>query len=808
MNKETRFTELVLRGFGRYRDETSFSFAEGTNVFRADNEVGKSTMAAGLCAVIFGLPSTSDVRAFGTERYRNWEEPSDFSGEVAIVDASHEYRIVRNFISHRVRVKMRDGEQWREIVRGTHNPRANKPNVNYHDFLHRLIGMDNGDLFRQTYFIEQPLPPQGSLSIELRQLLSGGGHFERVRERLQQELKSLTKYPNLLFNEIHPGRKDQLLEEKEAEIASLRAQYDSSMSKIAELQSVTDTLAALRSELTAKQRELDTARSKRLVIEHLLELEETMKSATEERRRLKLATEQVAELESAMLGVKAELESNSALQSAKSAMLIEARRISGDQEAFPDDDSVKDRLYDELHRADAAEMRLERRLEDGLHSAASVEELLGSPEALPDGATELLKSLAELRSNAAGPALDSGALFSGMAIGLLIYWFGGSDLPGGVALFLAGSLFVSVILSLYMPRAVLRRAAKRKVKEISRVIPASAALKALELSELVTLLSELEAEPIVVREETLHAARESAQRARACWVAWQKTTDEWRRLLGEERDLIQRAEASSIALREVVRAHGVASSADLRKDLARADDDYFFARRALAEYRARNAKHSAHLHEGSLDESRAVLSDCTQEIMCHQEDIVHLTDQIRHLTFQQSRLEGSQLVSLAFAEEHMLRLVAERDNLRREAQALGIALAELSLAVREFQNRYREEITVRVSEHYRAMTGGTRSVHMTDSFELKVREHNGRDVDLAQLSRGAEDQLYLAARLAIADFLSSGRRFPLILDDPFLTSDDERLIAIRAALTASARQVILLTHSPRFASWGKNIDIS
>ena len=53
----------------------------------------------------------------------------------------------------------------------------------------------------------------------------------------------------------------------------------------------------------------------------------------------------------------------------------------------------------------------------------------------------------------------------------------------------------------------------------------------------------------------------------------------------------------------------------------------------------------------------------------------------------------------------------------------------------------------------------------------------------AQLSAGARDQLYLAVRLAISEFLSRGTEpLPLLLDDVFATSDDQRLRAGMRAL--------------------------
>ncbi|NLG69521.1 MAG: hypothetical protein GX496_08180 [Firmicutes bacterium] len=76
----------------------------------------------------------------------------------------------------------------------------------------------------------------------------------------------------------------------------------------------------------------------------------------------------------------------------------------------------------------------------------------------------------------------------------------------------------------------------------------------------------------------------------------------------------------------------------------------------------------------------------------------------------------------------------------------------------------------------------------------------------AQLSKGAQDQLYLSLRLAIADLMASDLRLPFIFDDPFLNCDDERLRRIREtldAIAAGGRQVLLFSHRPDFTTWGE-----
>ena len=92
-----KFERVRLTGFGPYRETTEFIFAEGLNVFVAPNETGKSTLVAGVTALLFGLPQTTDPTVFGQARYRNWDHPLGFEGELLWQVDGESYRLRRNF---------------------------------------------------------------------------------------------------------------------------------------------------------------------------------------------------------------------------------------------------------------------------------------------------------------------------------------------------------------------------------------------------------------------------------------------------------------------------------------------------------------------------------------------------------------------------------------------------------------------------------------------------------------------------------------------------------------------------------------
>ena len=114
--------------------------------------------------------------------------------------------------------------------------------------------------------------------------------------------------------------------------------------------------------------------------------------------------------------------------------------------------------------------------------------------------------------------------------------------------------------------------------------------------------------------------------------------------------------------------------------------------------------------------------------------------------------------------------------------------------------RYLEQRMVR---DIAAVTDGRyRRVRVDDkTLDIEVFAPERDDwVPVAALSQGTLDVVYLAARLGLVRLVTGDRRPPLVLDDPFVTLDDERA---RRALELLRRvaddfQVIYLTTSSRY----------
>ncbi|MBI1797538.1 MAG: AAA family ATPase [Candidatus Eisenbacteria bacterium] len=146
---------------------------------------------------------------------------------------------------------------------------------------------------------------------------------------------------------------------------------------------------------------------------------------------------------------------------------------------------------------------------------------------------------------------------------------------------------------------------------------------------------------------------------------------------------------------------------------------------------------------------------------------------------------------------------------RRFKAAADLAKETIASVATETHRRWADYLNQRVTQLLGAFGARVEQLRFGDDLDFSVKLWNGQQVargraDL-QLSAGAKDQLYLAVRLAIAEFLSRGQSpLPLLLDDPFATSDDERARAGMKLLIehfAPLHQIIVLTcHRRRYAA--------
>jgi DNA repair exonuclease SbcCD ATPase subunit len=167
---------------------------------------------------------------------------------------------------------------------------------------------------------------------------------------------------------------------------------------------------------------------------------------------------------------------------------------------------------------------------------------------------------------------------------------------------------------------------------------------------------------------------------------------------------------------------------------------------------------------------------------------------------EQNAVEAEEVAGHA---ERAVSSAEQLDLLQRRARVYEAALKALDTAERatlRSATRYLERRMVTDLE--RVTAGRYRRVQVDDQdLSLKVyAPERGDWVDVSTLSQGTLDTVYLAARIGLVRLVTGDRRPPLVLDDPFVTLDDERAKrALELLRDVSADfQVIYLTTSNRY----------
>ena len=207
-----------------------------------------------------------------------------------------------------------------------------------------------------------------------------------------------------------------------------------------------------------------------------------------------------------------------------------------------------------------------------------------------------------------------------------------------------------------------------------------------------------------------------------------------------------------------------------------------------------------------IDKYMQLLDD---QIQVLEKEVSILQDSVNQCKYELEIIERENPLNIAQAELELKRMEERQKDINLQADALAEAFIELESAIRDFHTSHRDRLEGATMKYFRKITGvANRTVKINDSFQISL-DVEGRPCDVAQLSKGAQDQLYIALRLAIADLLSADINLPLIFDDPFVTCDEGRLDNIGASLSriADEFQIFILSHNKRISHWGNPVVI-
>lgn len=145
-------------------------------------------------------------------------------------------------------------------------------------------------------------------------------------------------------------------------------------------------------------------------------------------------------------------------------------------------------------------------------------------------------------------------------------------------------------------------------------------------------------------------------------------------------------------------------------------------------------------------------------------------------------------------------LEEQRSALRQLAgqYAVTALAAELIGRTRRiYEQEKQPQVLQLASAYFAKLTQGEyRRIVMTLGHKELKAEHEALGLlDSGLLSRGTQEQLYLAVRLALAETMSRQIRLPLMLDDLFVNFDEGRLSAALALIgeLSATRQIVMMT---------------
>ena len=143
------------------------------------------------------------------------------------------------------------------------------------------------------------------------------------------------------------------------------------------------------------------------------------------------------------------------------------------------------------------------------------------------------------------------------------------------------------------------------------------------------------------------------------------------------------------------------------------------------------------------------------------------------------------------------------DLLQRRSRVYEAALKALDTAERTTMRTATRYLESRMVGDVERVTAGRYRRVQVDDQDLSLRvfaPERGDWVDVSELSQGTLDTVYLAARIGLVRLVTGDRRPPLVLDDPFVTLDDDRAKRALELLRDVSRdfQVIYLTTSDRY----------
>jgi AAA domain len=198
-----------------------------------------------------------------------------------------------------------------------------------------------------------------------------------------------------------------------------------------------------------------------------------------------------------------------------------------------------------------------------------------------------------------------------------------------------------------------------------------------------------------------------------------------------------------------------------------------------------------------LDTARRAEADMARNIS-------RLTMQIENLKSEQAGADedgraGQVPALLGELEKHD----AEVARLESEGMSLLLLARTLDSIEENARDAFFEPVTRRLQPYLNDVFGAA-DLGFKDAFAIGALTRGGQREEFGVLSDGTREQLSVLVRLGFAEILAArGSAVPLVLDDPLVYSDDERLEKVFRVLETAAQQLQIIVLTCRAAAFQK-----
>ena len=138
---------------------------------------------------------------------------------------------------------------------------------------------------------------------------------------------------------------------------------------------------------------------------------------------------------------------------------------------------------------------------------------------------------------------------------------------------------------------------------------------------------------------------------------------------------------------------------------------------------------------------------------------------------------------------------AELEELAKEWSARKAISEAINRTMMELKEKKLPEVLHRAEQLFGELTDGKyTALIITEKGTFEVLSRNGMRYPIIELSQATKEQAYISLRLALAESILETAPFPIIMDDPFVHFDDERLSRMMKLVeSAQAHQFIYFT---------------